>query len=476
MKSSVTLRVAASTLIIGCTMVSCKSAAIRPASASAVAPDEEKGAAKLYAKVQAEVQQGRLAEALAFAEQLVELAPRDAGYRMLLADLYLKNGRFVSAESTYSDVLTLDPANSRAGLTRALAMIGQGKQGEALIELDRLSGTASPADVGLAFALAGQTQRAVEMLEPAARAPEANARVRQNLALAYALAGNWQNARIVASQDLSPDQVGKRLEQWAALAGPNGAGSQVAAVLGVSPVADSGQPMRLALAAPMADPTQAYAATEAAPIETKATEIVAAAAPVAMGGPEQAVSPEDAQAFAYQAPEHGDVFAAPAEAVSAEAPVPSAPVKATGFVAPAQFTAAVNSLVSEPVEAERPVAPVAKAPIMAFTPVKAVAKPRVVGSGRYVVQIGAYRNAAQVEQAWARVYKQFALGGGQPMSTTVSIPGKGIFHRLAVSGFHKPADAARLCQSIRSRGGACFVRASAGDAPVRWASRYSRRA
>ena len=476
MKTSVTLRIAASTLIIGCTLVSCKSAGVRPASAAAVAPNAEKGAAKLYAKTQTEVQQGRLAEALGFAEQLVELAPRDVGYRMLLADLYLKNGRFASAESTYADVLTLDPSNNRAGLTRALAMIGQGKQGEALIELDRLSGTASPADVGLAFALAGQAQRAVEMLEPAARAPEATGRVRQNLALAYALAGNWQNARIVASQDLPPDQVAKRLEQWAALANPSAPGTQVAAVLGVSPVADAGQPTRLALSAPAANPEQAYAAAEvAAPVQVEPVE-VASPAPVAMGGPEQTVSTEEAQAFAYQAPEHGDVFAAPAEAASVEVPAPNVPAKGAEFLAPAQIAAAVNSLVAEPVKTDRAVAPVAKAPIMAFAPVKAAPKPRVSGPGRYVVQIGAYRNAVQVEQAWARAYKQYGFGGSQPMSTTVSIPGKGTFHRLAVSGFQKPAEAARLCQSIRNKGGACFVRATAGDAPVQWASRYSRRA
>jgi cell division septation protein DedD len=113
---------------------------------------------------------------------------------------------------------------------------------------------------------------------------------------------------------------------------------------------------------------------------------------------------------------------------------------------------------------------------MAFTPIKAVAKPRVKPTGRYVVQIGAYRNALQVEQAWARAYRLYGFGDNQPLSTTVNIPGKGTFHRLAVAGFAKPTDAARVCQTIRGKGGACFVRATAGDAPVRWASRYTSRA
>ena len=469
MTNNATLRVAASALVIGATLVSCKSSGGRIASASAVAPKAEEGAAKLYARVQSEVQQGRLAEALATAERVVELAPSDAGYRMLLADLYLKNGRFVSAETAYSDVLTLDPENSRAGLTRALAMIAQGKGGEASMELDRLSSTASPADVGLAFALAGQPQRGIEMLEPAARAPQATGRVRQNLALAHALKGDWQRARIIAAQDLSPDQLNQRLEQWAALANPTTPAAQVAAVLGVNPVADGGQPARLALA-PAAVEQQAFAAAEpAAPIVAQAA---LAAAPAAVGGPEEVVSADQTEAFAYQAPEHGDIFAAPAETASVAVPVAPEPAKDAAFIQRAQLAAAVNSLVEAPRKAPR----VVKTPIMAFTPEKSVAKPPISGTGRYVVQIGAYRNARQVEQAWARAYKLYGFGESQPLSTTVSIPGKGTFHRLAVAGFEKPAEAAQLCQSIRTRGGACFVRATAGDAPVQWASRYTGRA
>ncbi len=475
MKSKSVLRVAASTLVIGVTMVSCKSAGVRPASASAFVVKAEQNAAKLDEQARSEVQNGRLAEALALSERAVELAPRDVGYRMLLADLYLKNGRFVSAEAAYSDVLSLDASNGRAGLTRALAMIAQGKNGEALIELDRLTGSSSPADVGLAFALAGQPQRAVEMLEPAARAPEANGRVRQNLALAYALSGNWQKARIVASQDLSPSEVGKRLEQWAALANPSAPSLQVASVLGVTPVEDAGRPVRLALAVD-APAEQAYAAVEAPVADAPVPAQVAAAAPVvAQGGPQEVVETK-AEAFAYQPPEHADVFATPAETASVEAPA-AAPVAAAEkieLVDSVRFAAAVNSLVETPAVAKKP--RIVGAPIAAFTPVKAAAKPRSAGTGRYVVQIGAYRNAAQVEQAWARAHRRYGFEGNQPLSTTVTIPGKGVFHRLAVAGFQQPVEAARLCQSIRHKGGACFVRATAGDAPLRWASRNSGRA
>lgn len=480
MQSKVMLRVAASTLIIGVTMVGCKSTGVRPSSASAIAPKAEEGAAKLHAEAQALVQQNRLGEALAAVERAVELAPRDTGYRMMLADLYLKNGRFTSAETAYSDVLTLDPASSRAGLTRALAMIGQGKSGEALMELDRLAATTSPSDVGLAFALAGQPRRAIEMLEPAARGPEANGRVRQNLALAYAMAGDWQKARTVASQDLSPSEVDKRVQQWAALATPAAPSSQVAAVLGVSPVEDAGRPVRLALVTE-APAQQAYVAAEVPAQPVAAAQPVAvaasiAAAPVPMGGPEDAAPEEAPQAFAYEAPEHADVFAAPAETAAVEVPVAAAKSKETEYVDGARFAAAVNSLVEAPVAVDKPAPPVAKAVIAPFKAVKAVVKPRPAQGGRYVVQIGAYRNALQVEQAWGRALKRYGFANNEPLSTTVNIPGRGTFHRLAVAGFEHPAQASSLCQTIRAKGGACFVRATAGDAPVQWASRNTRRA
>ena len=43
------------------------------------------------------LQQGQLAPAQTAMEQAVALSPRDAGYRQLLADIYLKQGRFASA-------------------------------------------------------------------------------------------------------------------------------------------------------------------------------------------------------------------------------------------------------------------------------------------------------------------------------------------------------------------------------------------
>jgi len=289
MMNKVSLKFAASAAAIALTMVACKPAAdaSHVSSASSRAPKAERQAIDSYALANAAVQKGDNEAALGHAEKAVELSPNDVGYRMLLADLYLKGGRFQSAETTFADVLALDPSNQRAALSIALARIALGRTGEAIAQLDELSRTASPADVGLAFALAGEARRAIEMLEPAARAEGATARTRQNLALAYALAGDWQKARLTAAQDVSPAELGNRLQHWAGLASPGQPGAQVAALLGVTPAAsDAGQPTRLALARPEAG-TTAYAAAE--PV---------AQPPVGIGGPAEPV-----QASAPEAPE-----------------------------------------------------------------------------------------------------------------------------------------------------------------------------
>jgi len=121
MTRNIGIKFAVSALAIGGTMVACKPAAeaMRPASASAYPARAEKQAADSFARAQAEVGKGHLAAALPFAEEAVAGSSRDVGYRMLLADLYLRSGRFQSAVTTYGDVTALDPGNTRASLSIA---------------------------------------------------------------------------------------------------------------------------------------------------------------------------------------------------------------------------------------------------------------------------------------------------------------------------------------------------------------------
>ncbi len=453
MNNSVAVKLAASTLVLGMTMVGCTVSpeASRPASFSSKAPQTVQQAAAYYAEAEEALRQGKLTDALVHVEKAVELEPRDVGYRMSLAELYLKNGRFRSAATSFNDVLTLQPGHERAALSLALTQIALGNHYQATTQLDHLAETAKPGDIGLAYALAGETDRALALLEPAARAPGADARVRQNLALAYALAGDWLNARTTAAQDVSPAELNQRMEQWAALANPDASWTQVASLLGVTPVQDPGQPVRLALA-PQAENVRFAEAAEVPAIAAEPEPAEVAFAPPPM--PEEAI-------------------------VSAPVPVPTPETR---------FAEAVQTLVEPTADFASETAPMIRASVSTFEPAEKA--PRIVGRterqeevraalgarpSRFVVQIGAFSTPENVERAWVMAIDRFPAAAERvPLSTTVTIPGRGTFHRLSVSGFDSRTEANGLCGSIRAKGGACFVRETAGDAPVRWASRYTR--
>jgi Flp pilus assembly protein TadD len=480
---------AASTMVIAAAMVGCHSDSVVASASASTSERSMQQAGRLAEQAQAALRSGDSARALGLAERAVEMSPHDAGYRMLLADLYLKNGRFRSAETSYGDVLTIDPANVRAGLSTAL------------VQLEQLTGTAPASDVGLALALAGQPQRAIELLEPAARGSDANGRTRQNLALAYALAGDWQRARTVAAQDVSPAELGQRMQQWAALAQPSASGSAVATLLGVTPVADPGQPVRLALAPPQAQPV-AYAEAQAAPVPAPQPEVQVASAsfeapaevPVQIAeapAAEPVAAPVQEPIQYAEAPVVPAVEAAPAPAAAqpvqtaawwpsprAAAAEAQAPVDAEPATPEVRYAAAVRTLSAPSPALTRAPATVARAARPTFRPspvVRAAAAitariPRLgSGAGQFVVQLGAFANPANAERAWAQASSRFGIRDAEARTAQVTVGGRTLT-RVSIAGFSSRADAVRVCSSIRERGGSCFVRATAGDSPVRWAS------
>ena len=214
----------------------------------------------LATRAQAALAEGQLATAVQLAERAVENTPNDAGFRMLLGNCYFAAGRFASAEAAYLDSLTLLPGQPEVIMKMALVQIAQGKKAEAAYVLNAARDILDAANYGLALALAGQADDAVAVLNQIARQPAADARVRQNLALAYALSGDWTMARTVAAQDVPPEQLDGRIQQWMAMATPSRPSDQVAALTGVTPSTDPGMPQRLALnAAPQPQQAEAYA-------------------------------------------------------------------------------------------------------------------------------------------------------------------------------------------------------------------------
>jgi D-alanyl-D-alanine carboxypeptidase len=512
-------KIASSAAIAAMTVtgVTSPSAATRGLGAVRAESRTDRAAAQLYDQASRALQQGQLASAVTLMEQAVALSPRDAGYRILLADAYLKSGRFDSARATYADVLELDPSNVRASLSVALIQIAQGRPAAAVGILDAIADRAPAGDVGLAYALAGQSERAVQLLESAARSPMATPRTRQNLALAYAFAGDWRRARAIAAQDISPADIDARMAQWAVLARPGAGSAQVASLLGTAPGADAGQPATLALAPSGASPVAAlaqavpdqvaaqaevpsraqFAPAQPEPIQVAALDSRPAEAPAFWVAPEnfqeeaiaEGVAPEPVQARAPSPRRSRVARAAPripepqADAIEArydmpaisgqDGPAPESPILPP-FEAPRR-----SAPESRPVAAARaPAVPRRAAYIRAAAraplprPIIERQRPVRVGNAPIVVQIGAFQSEANAERAWVSLSQRYGLSGRRPLTTTFNHNGRTL-HRVSVSGFASGADAQRLCSQIRGTGGVCFVRGAAGDASIRWAARYT---
>ena len=419
-----------SALMLGGTMVGCTGSTGRIASAS---DRSEAQAAKAAARSADQAARALVKQdvpaAVRLAEGAVEMAPRDAGYRMLLGQSYLQAGRFTSARDTFADVLQLYPANGKAALNLALTQIATGDWSSAQTTLNSNAAAIPVSDLGLATALAGDPARAIEMLNAAARVPGATAKVRQNLALSYALAGQWNMARVAAAADMSPADVDARLEQWAAFAQPKRASDQVASLLGVTAVADAGRPVTLALNA--AVPVNA---AQDAPVQVAAVE------PTNVPTPVETPEAQFAKVSLAQV-----TFGPRNEVVQ---PLPSMLIRADAAPAKLALTGSSSGHVVQMVPAAKP-----------------FVRERI--GGDWYVQIGAFSNVAVAKAGWARATRRFAaLSGHQPTGTTIAVA-QGSLYRLSVGGFSRD-QADRMCSAYRAKGGACFVRREAGDRMAQW--------
>lgn len=439
MKTRAAITLGLSALMLGGTLA----AATHSAVAMADTHDEARSLKQASAEqrlAQKALDKGQPAVAILHGETAVRLAPQVAAYRLLLAQSYLKAGRFASARQAFADTLTLDPGNGKAALNLALSQIADGAWDDARKTLDSHSTTIAVSDRGLAMALAGDPAGAVELLSAAARTPDADAKTRQNLALSLALAGRWQEAKTVAALDMSPADVDGRIMQWASFAKPTSASDQVAALLGVTAVQDAGQPVALALAAQTSPSLAAADQPSAQPV------------------------PAEAVAAAPAAPDSDAPMAAPAADPQLAATAPAAP--ATGAI---RFNARQEVVQPTPshLPTTAPTAKLAAAPSDddATSHATRTASP---AHGSFYVQLGAYQSAAVAHDAWGRAIHRFSTLGDHAPSGNAITSRAGNFYRLSIGGFAR-ADAEGLCRSYKAKGGDCFVRPGAGDQVARWA-------
>ena len=395
------------------------------------------GAQVSFSKAQTALSKGQVNKAITYAEAAVSADPRNPGYRALLGAAYLEAGRFQSAATSFGDALDLGDENPRTVLSFALAKIAMGDSGAAVSVLDEYAQAIDPTDLGLALALAGQPERGMHVLVNAVRSAEQTTpKLRQNLAYTYALAGNWRAARVMAAEDVPADQLEARLSQWASMSAPEMFQQRIAALLDVTPRADSGQPQQLALANfPSQQMLAAVSAEEAATdlaMADPAPMTIAYVAPTPTPVAQPAPGSTFAQAFAAPEPS-GSGIRYVSNPVVQELPMRAAP-------------AASRVAAASP---QRRMAPAA-------TPAP-VASDKAAGT--HLVQLGSYSSKLEAERGWNVLKAKFPqLKDHKPVITEAVVNGRN-FWRVAAAGFG-PKSAQSMCGTVKSSGRGCFAYAA----------------
>jgi len=432
-----------------------------------------------FNKAQSALAKGKVDKALTHAEAAVLAEPRNSGFRALLGAAYLEAGRFEAAATSFGDAIELGDNDPRTVLSYALAKTAIGDGASAIEVLSDWEGAINPADLGLAFALAGKPERGVHILVNALRSGQNNAKVRQNLAYSYALAGNWRGARVMAAEDVPADQLDARLSNWAATAKPEDVQRRVANLLQIQPSSAGGVPSHLALANfPSQRAMVAEAATQAdVARELSDTDLV-----------EAPTQPSEAETLAFKLDTTPDATVSNILAATTSTPVvqsiPTAGPAPIAVPTPAPAVSAAPRFVSNAVvqkvpettreERKAPRRVAKKAPQRRMAATRAASSDKSANS--HMVQLGSFSTRAVAKAKWSEMQKRFpALKGHDVVITKAEVNGK-IFYRVAAAGFG-PRSARSLCGTVKSSGLGCFAYAKSSppkgaiDSGVRIAAR-----
>jgi Flp pilus assembly protein TadD len=396
---------------------------------------------KTAAEAQKALAKGDAEKAIVLAEGIVAANPREASYRALLGQAYLRAGRFASAVTTFDDAMKLGDNSTKTALSLSLAYVGAGRNAEAVGTLNDWRDAIPASDLGLAYALAGETGRGTAILTDALRSGDKSPKLRQNLAYAFALDGRWREARLMAAQDVPADQLDARLSTWAAQAKPEDSKIRVAGLLKVPMRADPGQPTALALNA-NGDQVQLAAEVGAARNPVPAGELPAtgeSAAALAQYRPVDApaAAPAEATPEAFSAQFASSEVVQPLPAVSPEA-APAAkqrPVRVAAAVVPARPKAVAHRPGLRPRQASV----------------------RVAGKGSsHAVQLGSFGSEQGARRAWGYYAKKNPeLRNFKMAISQATVKGRR-YWRVAAAGLDGRG-AGSLCSAVKGRGGVCFA-------------------
>ncbi len=392
---------------------------------------------------------GEHAAAIQSAEAAVAAEPRNAAYRMTLGNAYLEAGRFGSASTSFEDAMALGENNPRAALSLSLALTGQARYSEAAAVLSDWEGRIANADIGLAFALAGQPERGVHILTNAIRGGDNSVKTRQNLAYAYAVAGRWREARMMVAQDVPAHEVGNRIAEWAQLTHAEAYQARVAGLLGVpANVRDTGQPVHLAL---VHSPDAAQLAYEAS-------------APVDSSGELAALGSDrmNVPASGAELPQVGAPSARPGTFASAFGNGPAlAPVDvpSTGY-ATDQASQTVPSNAPTAFAPPPSAAPAASAPRVPeiARPALATARPTAAAVGEpvddptHLVQLGSFSSEAGAMRAWDIYVARYPeLAERERVITQAVVNGRN-YWRVSAGGYDRASSNA-MCNRVDAANG-----------------------
>lgn len=426
-------------------------------------------------RAEAAIDNGKAEKAVSAAERAVLAAPRNAAYRATLGSAYLSAGRFSSAATSFNDAMSLGDNSTRTALSLALAYIGSGQNQYAAAILDDWRDTIDPGDLGLAYALAGQPERGIHVLEDAIRSGQNNAKTRQNIAYSYALAGRWREARLMAEHDIPAGEVSDRIASWAETAHGGAFQARVAKLLDVpAATRDPGQPTALAL---NNYPAAEQLASEAAALRDQELATITQPAPAVAPVHNAASQRSFDEAFGSEnelAP-LADVAEAPAEPSEELAPAvalarydPPAPAKPQNFEAafatkapqgatPAAVLADTVRFASEPAVKKMTV----RYGVAPAT--KAVASSKKHG-GNHLVQLGSFFSEQGARRAWGIYTTQYGSLDGHEMQISRAVVDGKNYWRVSAAGYGE-AGAKAMCSSVKAKGEECIPYAKGNPLP-----------
>ncbi len=449
MNRKMLMKIAASGFALGITATGCSGTGPLAVASSKVA-DKADAAAKSADRARAALEKGRAGKAVSFAEAAVAASPRDAGYRALLGQAYLSDGRFASAAAALGEAMELGARDANTVIALTLAHIARGNNPGALALLKNNSDVVPASDAGLALALAGDSESAIYVLTAAARAPDAGARTRQNLALALALSGRWAQARILASQDLSPAKIEGRMTEWAKLAEARDQAIRVASLIGAKAKADAGMPVQLALAN-FGDTQMAKASADAL--------LLASADPAPVDN------------YAPPPPVAIDAGGADAPIRTVELPMPErvagVAMPVTELPSPSAAAPVITADAAPYRHAPRVAAPSAADEV----PVRLTAQAfDAKNPSGWAVQLGAYDSLGIAKEKWGLLKTRNGQLAAFPASSHAATVKGRTYYRLTVNGLKSRADASKLCGELKARGQSCFIRQMGGET-IQWAAK-----